>query len=254
MDDLLNELEPQGPAPEERERRRRLIAAVGIAGLSLLTVGTLSSGAFFSDTQTVPTGQIVTGSVVLANQTATAQQFAVTNMAPGDTKYGSVTVANGGSLQLRYAVTANTTAVPVTDPAIASLVAAAAAAGKTFTPSGFNLADQLQFTVCDKAFDASGNCAGGGTVLYGPNQPFATPAQTATPSNAATSVVLFGDPTDTNATAKATDRIVNPGVTGNTDTLYIKAYLDGPNTGNTWQATGTTISLVFNAFQTVNNP
>ena len=121
MDDLLNELEPQGPAPEERERRRRLIAAVGIAGLSLLTVGTLSSGACFSDTETVPTGQIVTGSVVLADQTATTQQFAVTNMAPGDTKYGSVTVKNTGSLELRYAVTANTTAVPVTDPAIAQL-------------------------------------------------------------------------------------------------------------------------------------
>ena len=91
MDDLLNELEPQGPAPEERERRRRLIAAVGIAGLSLLTVGTLSSGAWFSDTETVTAGQIVTGSVILANQTATTVQFAVTNMAPGDTKYGSVT-------------------------------------------------------------------------------------------------------------------------------------------------------------------
>jgi len=247
MDDLLNELEPQGPAPEERERRRRLIAAVGIAGLSLLTVGTLSSGAFFSDTQTVPTGQIVTGSVVLANQTTATQQFAVTNMAPGDTKYGSVTVANGGSLQLRYAVTANTTAVPVTDPAIASLVTAAASAGKTLTPSGFNLADQLQFTVCDAAFDPlTGNCKG--TVLFGPAA-FASAADVATPSAAATTAVVFGDPTDSNP---ATDRILAAGSAA--ETLYFKAYLDGPSTGNTWQATGTNISLVFNAFQTLNNP
>lgn len=250
MDDLLNELEPQGPAPEERERRRRLIAAVGIAGLSLLTVGTLSSGAFFSDTQTVPTGQIVTGSVVLADQTATTQQFAVTNMAPGDTKYGSVTVKNVGSLELRYAVTANTTAVPVTDPAIASLVTAAAAAGKTLTPSGFNLADQLQFTVCAAAFDPlTGACTG--TVLFGPAA-FASAADVAAPSAAATTAVVFGDPTDLNPTAKATDRILAAGSPA--ETLYIKAFLDGPTTGNTWQATGTTISLVFNAFQTANNP
>lgn len=250
MDDLLNELEPQGPAPEERERRRRLIAAVGIAGLSLLTVGTLSSGAFFSDTQTVPTGQIVTGSVVLADQTTTTQQFAVTNMAPGDTKYGSVTVANGGSLQLRYAVTANTTAVPVTDPAIASLVTAAAAAGKTLTPSGYNLADQLQFTVCDVAF-ASGACPSGHTLfgpgLFGDGNVLST-GPTSTPAEG--SVTVFGDPAD--GSNRATDRILAAGATP--DTLYIQAYLPGPTTGNEWQATGTTISLVFNAFQTANNP
>lgn len=251
MDDLLNELEPQGPAPEERERRRRLIAAVGIAGLSLLTVGTLSSGAWFSDTETVNTGQIVTGSVILANQPSTVP-FKVTNMAPGDTEYGSVTVKNTGSLQLRYSVTANTTAVTATSPggsdpgsaAIAAAAAAATAAGKTWTPSGYNLADQLQFTVCDQPFSA-GACLG--TTLFAPGH--WGDGLTTTTAPPADSVILFGSPTD-QPVARTADRVIPA---GGSDTLYIKAFLDGPTTGNEWQATGTAISLVFNSFQTANN-
>jgi hypothetical protein len=240
MDDLLNELEPQGPAPEERERRRRLIAAVGIAGLSLLTVGTLSSGAWFSDTETVAGGQIVTGSVILTGQPAPATKaFAVTNMAPGDTEYGQVQVSNTGSLQLRYALTANTSAVAVPAPPTA----------KT-PPSGYNLADQLEFTVCDKAFDASGNCTG--NILFGPAHWGDGITATTVPSTSTVpgdTVVVFGSPTDQPGTRTA-DRVIPA---GGSDTLYIKAYLDGPSTGNEWQATGTAISLVFNSFQTANN-
>lgn len=256
MDDLLNELEPQGPAPEERERRRRLIAAVGIAGLSLLTVGTLSSGAWFSDTETVNAGQIVTGSVILANDTAKTVQFSETNLAPGDTRYAEVHVNNTGSLELRYAVTANTSAVTATTPgtggaAIAAAAAAATAAGKTWTPSGYNLADQLEFTVCDQPFaPLTGVCPG--TTLFGPAHWADGNTATTVPSTATVpgdTVVVFGSPTDQSGVRTA-DRVITAG--GN-DTLYIKAFLDGPTTDNSWQATGTAISLVFNSFQTANN-
>ncbi len=233
MDDLLDELQPQGPTPEERERRRRLIAAVGIAGLSLLTVGTLSSGAWFSDTETVNTGQIVTGSVILSNQPTTVP-FAVVDMAPGATEYGSVTVKNTGSLELRYALTANTTA--------ASASAAEVAAAKT-PPTGYNLADQLQFSVCSQAFDpVTGAC--GGTILW--NSKIWGDGNTATTSD---SMVVFGDPAD--GTNRSSDQILPAGTS---QTLGIKAYLDGPSTGNQWQLTGTSVSLVFNSFQTANNP
>jgi hypothetical protein len=172
--------------------------------------------------------------VILANQPSTVP-FAVTDMAPGDTKYGSVTVKNTGSLELRYALTANTTA--------AAASAAEVAAAKT-PPSGYNLADQLQFTVYNGTFDTlTGTCTG--TTLFGP-QPWGDKS-TATTSD---SMVVFGDPTDATA-AKAND-IVLPA--GSSNTLCIKAYLDGPSTDNQWQLTGTDLSLVFNSFQTANNP
>jgi len=255
MDDLLNELEPQGPAPEERERRRRLIAAVGIAGLSLLTVGTLSSGAWFSDTETVNAGQIVTGSVILANNTTKTVQFSETNLAPGDTRYAEVHVNNTGSLQLRYAVAANSTAVTSATTgaggaAIAAAAAAATAAGKTWSPSGYNLADQLWFTVCSVAF-VGGACPTTPTndVLFGGTNTTADLFGDGSVSSTTDSKVLFGSPTDAPG-VRANDRVIPA---GGSDTLYIKAHLDGPSTDNSWQATGTAISLVFNSFQTANN-
>jgi hypothetical protein len=215
----------------------------------------LSSGAWFSDTETVNTGQIVTGSDILANDTAKTVQFNETNLAPGDTRYAEVHVNNTGSLQLRYAVTANTTAVTATSPggtdpgsaAIAKAAAAATAAGKTWAPSGYNLADQVWFTVCSAPF-VGGACPAGAGLFGGTNTTadvFGDGVVTTTTD----SKELFGSPTDLPGTRTA-DRVI---AAGGTDTLYIKAYLDGPSTGNEWQATGTAISLVFNSFQTANN-
>lgn len=141
MDDLLDELEPPATSRAERERRRRLVAAIGIAGLSLVTVSTLASGAWFTDTKDLGNNQLTTGSVELTVAGVSSIPFAVSNMAPGDVRSGTLSVDNSGSLSLRYAVTATSVTV---DP-----------------PGGGvgNLADQL-----DVAVYAGATCTG--TPLY----------------------------------------------------------------------------------------
>ena len=108
MEDLLNELEPPAPEPEERQRRRRLLGAIGIAGLSLVTLGTLTTGAVFSDADDLGANSFTTGTVLIGTTPATAL-FTVANMAPGDTEYRSLNVVNQGTLDLRYAVTSTAT-------------------------------------------------------------------------------------------------------------------------------------------------
>lgn len=154
MDDLLNELDPPALEPEERERRRRLVAAIGIAGLSLVTVTTLASGAWFTDTENLTGNELSTGSVELTVGGVSSMPFSVTNMAPGDVRTGTMSVTNSGSLALRYAVTADSLAVDV--------------------PGGGtgNLADQLDVAVyagatCTGVPLYTGTIGDGPTVLFG---------------------------------------------------------------------------------------
>jgi Camelysin metallo-endopeptidase len=109
MDDLLAEFErPRQDTPEDKERRRRLFAAFGIAGLSLVALGSLTTNALFTDQEDVTSAGFVTGTLDLTGSPATVN-FNAGNMAPGDDVYGSLNLENTGSLQLRYAGTATAT-------------------------------------------------------------------------------------------------------------------------------------------------
>src|SRR5664279_3107821 len=109
MDDYLREYEgTQAPDEGEKRSRRRLLAAIGIAGLSLVTVGTLTTGAIFTDSQDLSANSFTTGTLILGPNPVSAL-FAVNNMAPGDVVSKPLTVSDAGTLGLRYATTATAT-------------------------------------------------------------------------------------------------------------------------------------------------
>lgn len=130
----------------EAESRRRggLLLPLLLAGGATAGLTTLTSGAFFTDSQAVANNTITTGTVKLGASPASAA-VTVANMAPGDVKVGTVTISNAGSMALRYAMlsTADNT-------------------------DGKGLAAQLQMTV--KVGVSSCTAAGfgaDGTVVYG---------------------------------------------------------------------------------------
>jgi hypothetical protein len=103
MDDLLAEFElPKERTQGAKERRRRLVATAGIVGLSVIALGSLSTGAFFTDQTSVDSADITTGSVDINTNPNASLDFAATNMAPGDSAYKRLLVLNDGSLALRY--------------------------------------------------------------------------------------------------------------------------------------------------------
>jgi hypothetical protein len=111
--DLLSEIERPDPAEQDkRERRFRLVASVGIVGLSLVGVTTLATGALFTDQDTVA-GAITAGTVVLDADAPTTIDTTTLpgGMAPGDTLTRVIDVANGGSLGLSYGATVAATDV-----------------------------------------------------------------------------------------------------------------------------------------------
>jgi hypothetical protein len=119
---------------ERRRKRRRGIVAL-LAALSLMTIGAGSiTLAQFTDTST-STWSFTTGTIDIST---TATLTAVTAMMPGDNATQPLTVTNGGTGDLRYAM---------------STVATNA------------LGDQLQLTI--KEQDAGGGCAAftGASVL-----------------------------------------------------------------------------------------
>jgi spore coat-associated protein N len=178
MDDYVREYEgAKGPDEGERRSRRRLLAAIGIAGLSLITVGTLTTGAIFSDSEDLGANSFTTGTLVLGLNPVSAL-FSVTNMAPGDTVSKPLTVSDAGTLGLRYAATAVAT-----------------------NTDGKGLRSQLAFTVYSgvSAANCTAGTTAGGTVLFG-----------SAPIGASSAV--FGDPAQG---AQAGDRALGAG-TGET--------------------------------------
>jgi len=82
----------------------RLALGLGVLGVTVTGLSTVATGAFFSDTRTAAANNMVAGTVQIG-LTPTTQTFNVPAMAPGDVKYGSITVQNSGTLQERYAMT-----------------------------------------------------------------------------------------------------------------------------------------------------
>ncbi len=95
--------------PDDRPRRRRRGVLALLLGLTVVSLGAgMFSLAYFTDT-TNSTGTFAAGTVDIS--TSPTILFNVTGMVPGDTNTQPITVTNGGSASLRYAMTATATNV-----------------------------------------------------------------------------------------------------------------------------------------------
>jgi len=82
---------------------RKILTSLTIIAVVAVLIITASM-AVFTDQRTNANNVFTTGTVILGIAPATAM-FTVSNMAPGDVKYGGLQVINNGSLGLRYAMT-----------------------------------------------------------------------------------------------------------------------------------------------------
>ena len=193
-------------------RRRGVLVPLALVALGSTGLAVVGSGAVFTDTQSIGANTFTTGTVKLAT-TPTTAAVTLTNMAPGDSKVGSITVSNAGTLAQRYAV------VSTADNA-----------------DGKGLAAQLLMTVKTgvTACTAAG-FATDGTVVYGPSV-FGTTAGTK----------VIGDSTQG---SQAGDRTLAAPASENLCVLVSLPLA----TGNAFQNATTTAVLTFNAEQTANN-
>ena len=186
--------------------------------MGLLMIGLLSTGglagtaALFTDTQGVGANTFTTGTLDLTAAPATAV-VAFSGMAPGHKTVGAVTVTNGGSLQMRYAISSATT-----ENTLAGLI-------------DLTVWDEAAESVVDGSCDANAP----GSVLYGP-------ADLGTTSG----INLVGDPT---TGAQAGDRVLSASAN---EVLCFKAELPLA-TSNAAQGLTSTATLNFQAEQTANN-
>lgn len=110
--------------------------------LSVATMVTTTTGAFFTSTQSVGANTFSTGTVNITTSPTTAL-VTLSSMTPGDQVTAPITVNNAGSLQFRYALTS--------------------------TSTENTLAGQLQMTVKTAVTTCSNAGFGAnGTVIYGP--------------------------------------------------------------------------------------
>ena len=194
------------------QHKRRLLRTLTIVGLAVVGIGTLASSALFTDTQSVGSHAFTNGTIDLTATPATTALTAA-NMAPGDSVYGTIAVANAGTLPMRYAVTS--TATNLDTKALASQLL---------------LTIKTGVAVCDAAGFASGTTVYTAGVLGG----------------LGSAVALIGDVTTGQQTG---DRVLAAGAN---ETLCVKVNLPTA-TSNTYQGATTTGTFTFAAEQTTNN-
>ncbi|HET7659979.1 MAG TPA: TasA family protein [Oryzihumus sp.] len=107
----------------------RLALGLGVLGVTVTGLSTVATGAFFTSTNHVAP-KIVAGTVSLTT-TPTSAAFNVTDLAPGDIRYSTITVKNSGTLASRYSLGAS---VNGATPNLASQLSLAAVA--TDAPCG----------------------------------------------------------------------------------------------------------------------
>lgn len=83
---------------------RRVVAGLSVLALATAGLTVVATNALFTSSSTVAAGAFGTGTVVLT-ATPSTSTLTFANMAPGDRAYGPITVANGGTEDLRYAMT-----------------------------------------------------------------------------------------------------------------------------------------------------
>ena len=69
-------------------------ASVAMLSLSAVTLTNLASSALFTDSRTTSASTVTSGNVALTLGGTASSSFALTAMAPGDAKYGVITVQN----------------------------------------------------------------------------------------------------------------------------------------------------------------
>lgn len=181
--------------------------------MTVAALAAVTTSALFTETDTVGSNSFATGSVDLSTNPTTQIVYAASDMAPGDSETGQVTVSNAGSLEYRYSITSST--------------------------DEDTLAAQLDMTIWAEADEtASGDTCDTtppATTLYAPNDLGTT-----------TGVDVVGDSTQGN---QAGDRTVAAGAS---EVLCFRVELPS-STGNTFEGLTTAASFAFNAEQTANN-
>jgi len=191
---------------------RKILTSLMIIAVLAASI-TAGAMAVFTDQQTNPDNVFTTGTVILGIDPATAM-FTVSDMAPGDVVYGGLEVSNGGSLELRYAMT-------------------------TTADDTSTLDEQLDLTidvVTDPGIDGNwytDDDVVGEANIYGPD--------------GVLSSAFFGDPAQG---GQAGDRAL---ASGTSERLRFEATLP-LDTDNTYQGTTCTVAFVFDAEQTASNP
>lgn len=121
----------------------RLIAGVGVVGVTAVGTGAVASTALYTDSGDVSANAFSSGTLDISTGTTSAW-LTLATMAPGAKVVAPLTVTNGGTLEMRYAVTS--------------------------TSTENTLAGQLNLTI--KTGITAGNCtadnfASAGTTVYG---------------------------------------------------------------------------------------
>jgi len=184
-----------------------IIIAVVAASITAATM------TVFTDQQTNPGNVFTTGTVILGIDPATAM-FTVSNMAPGDVKYGGLRVISNGTLELRYAMTITADNTSTLDEQLDLTIDVVTGPG----------VDGIWYTADDVV---------GAANIYGPN--------------GVLSSAFFGNPAQGQ---QAGDRTL---ASSASERLRFKATLP-LDTGNSYQGTTCTVAFVFDAEQTASNP
>jgi len=223
MDDLIREMiTPPRRSSLDSSRRTRLIVTTLTVGLAFVGVTSLTTGALFTDTETMSSSDFTTGTVVIDPQMSSTITLDAGNMAPGDTTYGSILVKNTGSLAQRYAIS-----LIATDDQLAPLTG------------------ELGLTLFGAVPEASCNAAGVTGLT-----PIGSVANLPTASTPLTGSTTPGQDAGTGT----------PGVNDadrslaalDSEQLCVAVHLPIA-TGNTFQGTSAQLALTFDAEQTANN-
>lgn len=193
---------------------RILAASAALVAVSSATLSSLASSALFTDSASSSPASVTSGSVSLALGGSAWTTLAVSAMAPGDARFGVVSVANTGSLQSRFsgradwsAANALTSTIAVSTRSIASLGGA-----------------------CDASLPwGTGDVSADHVAASGE-----------------TSVPLFGSPAPG---AQAGDRVLGAETT---EYYCVRLFLPA-SAGNAVAGQTASVALVFDAEQTANN-
>lgn len=215
MDDLIREMITPPRDGVDAARRRRLAATAVTVALAAAGVTSLTTGALFTDTETLGAAELTTGTVQIAPTMSPTVTLGATGMAPGDTTFGLVTVQNAGSLAQRYAVSLQATNDDV----------------------AVDLAGELELAVY-----ATSTCTAPAVAALTPVVAIAGLPTVLTP--------LLGDPATGQQPVRGGDRFL---ATGATEDLCVTVHVPLA-TDNTFQGAGADLVLRFDAEQTVNNP
>ncbi|NUU15734.1 hypothetical protein HP550_00525 [Cellulomonas humilata] len=233
MDDLLQEMIDPAPVHHDAPRRRRLWTTVAIVGLAAIGATTLTTSAIFTDNDAA-SASISTGTVDLALGQPTTFAFDSVNLAPGDSTYAPIEVRSDGSLALRYSISYSASVTP------------SGIAGPTLAPAPTvgDLRDVLELSVFEVA-DAAGCSA----TTIGTATAVALHPDVATNSWPTLTAPLVGSSTQGDQPGDRELEVDTP-----SEWLCFKVDLPLLLADNSYQATGATLDLTFNAEQVVNNP